>query len=445
MSATDHISKRKINGIYEYVRRVPASVAHLDNRAKIVVSLGTRDEAIAREKARTLDQANDVLWGSLLKGDLATDTWSNYRSAVTLAQAKGFTYRPADELVSEAKVWDIVERVLAAREGIAQPQAAKAILGDAPAPTPRLSDLWTLYEQHYAASLEGMSANQMRKHKNPRLRAMAYAIEVLGDMQLGDITRADVLRFREWWTDKMKLEALKADTINRCFSDIKGMLTVIDNALHTNFGEVWERSRVKATNKTRSDKRPPYPADFVRTRFLAHGVLDSLNLEARMVVYLMIETGLRPGEACNLRPEDICLDAAIPHVAVTITGDRRIKNDYSERKIPLVGVAFWAMQQFPLGFPTYRDKEDTLSNTVNKALLAANLRPTKAHVLYSLRHTFADRLTAARVSDREHTDLMGHEFDRPDYGDGVAMEQKLQILNGIAFEWIPPAKAKATS
>jgi len=59
-----------------------------------------------------------------------------------------------------------------------------------------------------------------------------------------------------------------------------------------------------------------------------------------------------------------------------------------------------AMRAQPDGFPRYRDKADVLSALVNKALYARGLRPELEQSLYSLRHTFEDRLTAVDAPDK---------------------------------------------
>ena len=75
----------------------------------------------------------------------------------------------------------------------------------------------------------------------------------------------------------------------------------------------------------------------------------------------MVETGLRLGEVYNLRPQDIRLEDDVPHVEVADRDDRRQKTDYSIRRVPLVGVSLWAMQQRPAGFARYQDKADHAS------------------------------------------------------------------------------------
>jgi integrase len=209
------------------------------------------------------------------------------------------------------------------------------------------------------------------------------------------------------------------------------MLSVVDDALQTEFHKPWEKLRIKETNATKLEKRPPFPVAWVKDKILAPGALDGLNPEGQAIIQVMAETGMRLTEVCNLRPEDIHLDDEIPHVEVAERDDRRNKTDYSVRRIPLVGVALEAMKRHPNGLPLYHDKSDGASANINKYLLNAGLRPTKRHTAYSLRHTFQDRIENAGASDRMQADLMGHEFGRPTYGDGAEMQRRLDLLEKI--------------
>lgn len=209
------------------------------------------------------------------------------------------------------------------------------------------------------------------------------------------------------------------------------MLGVIDSALHTNFRDPWDGIRIKETNATKLEKRYPFSVKWIQDEILKDGILDGMNHEARMIVYTMIETGMRLGEICNLRPIDIKLDDEVPHVEVAERTDRRQKTDYSVRRIPLVGVALWAMKQAPDGFPRYADNADSASAAINKHLRSKGLCPTDRHTVYSLRHSFQDRIENAKASDRMQADLMGHEFGRPTYGDGSEMKRRQAFLNKV--------------
>ena len=131
----------------------------------------------------------------------------------------------------------------------------------------------------------------------------------------------------------------------------------------------------------------------------------------------------------------IVLDAPIPYVKILPEG-RRLKTDDSQREIPLVGAALAAMKRRPDGFPRYRDKSSNLSATLNKYLLENGLRPTKDHTVYSLRHSFKDRLVAAEAPDNLIDSLMGHKTYKPKYGKGPSLELKRKYLQQIAFK--PP-------
>ncbi|MGE6740244.1 DUF6538 domain-containing protein [Allorhizobium pseudoryzae] len=422
------------SGRWRYYRRVPRELAGLDSRVHVKQSLKTKNHREALQRAEEVHRATEALWRALAAGADKTASVARYEAAVKLAQSYGFTYVPAEQ-VATLDLDEIERRLTIAAANIDKPVVVEAMTGTAPTPRPALSSLWALYEEHNAASFRGMSKDQRRKHRLSRERAIAYAVEAIGDKALADITRSDVLSFRRWWIAKMEAESLKAYSVNRSFSDIKGMLTVVDDALQTKFGDAWDKIRIKETNATKLDKRPMFPLEWVQDEILAPGALDMLNEDARLIVYTMVETGCRPGEVCNLRPEDIRLDAEVPHIEIAERDDRRQKTAYSVRRIPLVGVSLWAMKQRPKGFARYADKADSASALINKVLKARGLLPTEKHVLYSMRHTFQFRLEKAGASDRMQADIMGHELGRPTYGDGPEMARRKELLEGMAFRW----------
>jgi integrase len=91
------------------------------------------------------------------------------------------------------------------------------------------------------------------------------------------------------------------------------------------------------------------------------------------------------------------------------------------------------MQLRPSGFPRYQDKSSSLSALVNKFLHNNGLRPTKDPTVYSLRHSFKDRLVAAEAPDSLIDSLMGHKTYKPKYGKGPPLELKVKFLRLIAF------------
>ncbi|MGB3463782.1 MAG: hypothetical protein WBA74_00855 [Cyclobacteriaceae bacterium] len=100
----------------------------------------------------------------------------------------------------------------------------------------------------------------------------------------------------------------------------------------------------------------------------------------------------------------------------------------------MVGYALKGIKHLPQGFERYRDKSDSFSAMINKYLNENNLIPSKQHTVYSLRHSFQNRLLAVDAPDRVQAELMGHKFNRPIYGDGASLEQKQAWLQRILLQ-----------
>ena len=106
-----------------------------------------------------------------------------------------------------------------------------------------------------------------------------------------------------------------------------------------------------------------YAPSFVQSRFLADGMFDDINAEARRIIYLIVETGIRISEACAPNRDTIHLNGSIPYIEVS-DENQETKTAHSIRQIPLVGVALMAMRAQPNGFPRYWDNPTHCSNTI---------------------------------------------------------------------------------
>ncbi|WP_299923759.1 hypothetical protein [uncultured Pelagimonas sp.] len=71
-------------------------------------------------------------------------------------------------------------------------------------------------------------------------------------------------------------------------------------------------------------------------------MLLGLNPEALAILIGMINTGYRPSEAACAAPDQICLEAEIPHLVIKPRAGRSIKNRTSKREVPLIGASFEA-------------------------------------------------------------------------------------------------------
>ncbi len=148
---------------------------------------------------------------------------------------------------------------------------------------------------------------------------------------------------------------------------------------------------------------------------------------------ILADTGARPKEICNLNADDIILDQPIPYILIRSNGKTELKTSYSKRVIPLVGYALDGAKLCPLGFDRYFDKSDNLSATLNKYLKENDLLPTDKHSLYSLRHSFQDRMNEVNMTERIQCELFGHKYKREKYG-SPSLELKYDWTKKIALK-----------
>lgn len=425
--------KRK--GFWYLIRRVPREFAAYDDRPLVQVSTGIRiaDDPRAyraTEAVKKLDAELVRYWEDKRAGR-DRDAEARYARARQTAQQLGFAYAPAPEAAS-LPIDDILRRIetLEVRKAVENVPEIVAVLGGEARPATMIANMVEEFEKIIRASLANKSERQKKKWRVARGSALATFIDVVGgDRPINTVTRTDALAFRSYWQERIVNGEVEIDTANKSIGRVASMFKAIDENKQLGLPRIFDNLRIRGG---KDKQRVAFAAEFVQARILAEGVFADLNAEARRVIYLVTETGLRLSEACNLSRTTIRLDARVPHVQVRPEA-REIKTDQSQRDIPLVGAALMAMREQPDGFPRYRDKADSLSALVNQALEVRGLRPEPGQTLYSLRHTFEDRLTAIEAPEKVVAALMGHKWHRPRYGLGPSLEQKREWLNRIAF------------
>ncbi|WP_421849973.1 integrase [Oricola sp.] len=413
---------------------MPKEFEHLDKRRPVRISttIAVADDprgVHATEVVKQLDAELEAYWRNLRDGR-SDDARTRFEAAQRRIRSFGLTYKTADEIAA-GPIADLVSRVqiLLDRGSVEDGPEVAALLGGEPRIKLQLSDLLAEFENLQSASLAKMSRDQLRIWRNTRRRAIANLTDIIGDKALSEVTRDDTMRYRLWWQQRIIADGRDIGTANKEIGQLSKMFKTVDRAHQLHLTQVFAELRIEGEE---DKSRAAFTAKFVQKRILAPDALADLNDEARDLILIVADTGLRPVEACNLGRETIWLSGDTPHVRVRPIG-RTLKTRQSERDIPLVGCALEAAMRHPDGFPRYRDKSSSLSGLVNKFMLARGLRPTPAHSLYSLRHTFEDRLTAVEAPEKVIASLMGHKWIRPKYGAGPSLEQKQSWLARIAF------------
>lgn len=344
---------RKNGRLYWYVRRVPLYVQELDGREVVKISLKTDSESEAIIKAEKITRELNGIWDEAMAKEKPTSL-KRYNRMVQLAKMHGFEYKPMDELL-KSPTDEVIERVDMAKQS--KKLIAKAALGVVPFGYPNLDECLEMYWKASRDEIKGKNDDEIRKWKNPRIKAIANFKACIGDKTINQITRKETMLFRSWWMDRIEGEELTPNSANKDFTHAKVVLCkVADTAYHDiNLRPVFEALKIKGDG----GKRASFDKDFITETLFNREKMKGLNDECFFFLHAMADTGARVKELVGLEPKDIIL-AGIPHIIIRKNDTRGLKNKTSERVIPLVGAALYAFNQLPEGFVHYRGGGDNL-------------------------------------------------------------------------------------
>ncbi|MBE7172359.1 MAG: hypothetical protein INR73_17360 [Williamsia sp.] len=418
-------------GHFYFNRRVPEAFRKLDTRSTIRHALKTSDRKTALRLAIAYNDQLEAYWNTLSQtGQRHSE--EQYKALVERAKVLGFSYHTNSSL-AELPLQDIIRRLLYVEKENYNEKHVEAILGKSPAPAILLDQALLKYFDIAKDKTLYKSRNQLRKWENPRKKAMSNFMKCIGNKSLAELKRDDMMKFRDWWIGRVKTENLVTSSANKDLIYVKTIVSTVAENLKIDLDTEHIFKKLLLTGDD-NKRRLPFETSFIVSTLLKPENLKGLNEQARWVLHAFAETGAGLNELTGLLTEDIILNTNIPHIHIRPRKGRSLKTKFRERMIPLVGYALDAFKACPNGFIEYHDRPDSLSGLINKYLSEHNLMPSEQHTIYSLRHSFQDRLLAVNTPDRIQADLMGHKFGRPRYGDGATLTHK--------YEWMQRVRLK---
>lgn len=416
------------NGNYYYNREVPAIYRDLDPRKKVRVALRTTSKREALRKAIMLDDQVEAYWSSLVSERQKHDE-QHFGRIVHTARQMGFSYIPLPAVVN-LPLPELVGRIRAVQD--VPKQQVEAALGGRKENGIRVSEALEKYWAFSRHKIIDKSDDQIRKWRNPRIKAVKNFIGVTENKELGDITRDDILAFRDWWLDRIAEDEVKPKTANKDFVHLKDVLKTVSGhfKLQVDIEHMFAGIFLKEDSE---QTRLPFTCEQLIT-MLESDKLKEADRNIRWLTPAMAGTGARNTELIGLLPEDIRLHDPVPHIAIIGRKGKKLKTVHSKRVIPLTGYALEAFRAMPEGFPDYRSRPDHLTNKMNRFLRENGFFPSENHSAYSLRHSFQDRLSEVDAPDRVQSELMGHRFSREKYGNGPSLEKKQQWMEKVCLK-----------
>ena len=218
---------------------------------------------------------------------------------------------------------------------------------------------------------------------------------MLSDRPLDEYSSSDAAAYRDYLLKR----GLTTNSVKRNFATIR---SVINLAIQEHGLECRNAfSKVYLPDLDDAKKRKPIPIESIRE---IQKECMSIDDEARWLVALISDTGMRLSEAAGLHIDDIKLDCEIPHINLKPHAWRGLKTRGSQRQIPLVGASLWAAKRVkanniasPYAFPRYTSAKGTNANSASAAINKwLKPRVPEGCVIHSFRHSLRDRLRAVQ-------------------------------------------------
>ena len=375
-----------------YVRRVPSRYQVVDTRRTIKVSLHTDSLIIARERRDAMMDADEHFWETTLAKQTSmqpeeSPEMCRYRSARRRARAVGFEFKPLNKIAAFEPFPKVMERIVHLTDKEESAREVEAVLGNIEPPKDTIRDAFKLYCDKLSISeTSRKSPEQIVRWRATKSRAVEHFVALCGNVTMDKLNRIHGRAFYDWWGERLRPDSssdrtYRPNSANRELGNLRQL-----------FREYWtyqgEEDRENPFRKLRFkdtpiESTPSFPDVWVRDKLLKPHALEGINADAQLIAYALIETGCRPSEIANLKPENICLEAEIPHIRIRPTTNRELKSAASSRDIPLVGVSLEAMKRAPNGFKRYHDRGNSLSAALLKAFHSRDLMPTEKHRIYS--------------------------------------------------------------
>lgn len=420
-----------VNGIYHYRRRVPTSLKGIAEKEVIFISLKTRDKNLATQKAAQINANMQELWDELLINENANQH-EKFVQVKKIAKMHGFKYLPVKDLAQE-HAEEIIQRInpLLSSDPKQIKTKISALLGGVQKPEMMLSECFEKYEEICKPELLKKSPQQKKKWALAKRHPFEFFIKTVGNKPIITVDRNDVIKLKEKLIERLEKKDITANTFNKYMRAVKIVLRTVANEfqMDIDIDKLFKHMRVTEHNQTRES----FTYEFIKDTLLNRKKLDTISMDAWIVIPIMANTGMRPSEVCSLDKSDIILNTDIPHVKVREKEDEERKTIQSERNIPLYGVALEAFKKYPNGLEKYYRKADSLSACVNKYMKENGLKLSKYHTLYSLRHSFEDFMRQKGVENRIRRELMGHAEKGTVYGT-ITLEEKLDAIKTFAFD-----------
>ena len=137
--------------------------------------------------------------------------------------------------VADLTIKDVVQRtkLVQPKKPQAQLTLAPAVLGGAVDRIPKISEALELFWDLSKPDVREKTADELRRWRNPRLKAFKNFINVVGDKSVSKLTADDMLNFREWLFERIE-GGLSVSSTNKDLIHVSSVLKKVNKMKRLN-------------------------------------------------------------------------------------------------------------------------------------------------------------------------------------------------------------------
>ncbi|MBD9454056.1 tyrosine-type recombinase/integrase [Rhizobium sp. RHZ02] len=217
-------------------------------------------------------------------------------------------------------------------------------------------------------------------------------------------------------------KARSPESVERYLNTVRAIINMAIKEFDLECGNPFMGLEVKKDpTATRKNKRHPLPTDVLRN--VTERIHGHAGKELQVIWDMLAGTGCRPSEVTGLRVEDVHVGGPLPHIRIEWHDQRRVKDEITQRWVPLVGAALSAARAALELTTTGKRHKDTAAHMLfptygrmggaggaSNVIIPKHMRlitTNPKHVLHSLRHNAKDTLRKAGVALEVQNMILG--------------------------------------
>lgn len=446
-----YVFRKKGSDLFYFRRRIPDDVRRQypsRTNSYFIESLQTKDIATAAKLAHRKALEQDALWKAMRSGDV-TEGPERIEAAKALLDSFGLSPGQHKEFKSAGLEPDEFLDALRFQAGARDSTEDKPNWHEDLPPVHRLAgDLFYGAKEpvFLSAALKDFQSlkgeDESSRAGTDRVRVVTDFIDCYGDLPIGQYGREDANSF----VKHLARKGNKTATIQRRINSIRPVFRTMCREYELEDRRIFEGINIPNLGQDTKD-RLPYTLDEISMIQQACRAKDD---DIRWIIALLSDTGMRLSEATGLMRNDVVLDSPTPHVILRPNEVRRLKTKGSERMVPLVGAALWAVERAiekaenGFLFPRYIDLTKTppshkgtyASNALTKWLRGLAITDKDQKGTHSFRHSVQDRLREAQVPEEIRNVICGwtNKGIGAGYGQGYTIVKLTEHMEKIVID-----------